>query len=639
MRNALTAAGCERHQIPEHLVMCSELYIAAFEGNTVKVIGLLARSGASAEAPAENGRRSATAPTGCSTDEVTGDRSTLLHIAAWKGHCDLIAQLCRWGNGSLITSVNSSGYTPLHCAAGAGHAGAVEAIIRALAAGANVEEGRLQEILRGRNEAGDTPLHLAARHGHGEAAEALVRVDPGLAAELNGAGVSSLYLAVMSGSVRAVRAILWCRNASAVGPKSQNALHAAVLQSSEMVSLLLQWKPALLSDYDSSKSSPLHFASSDGDCSIIQEMLTHAPPSTAFMLDNEGLSPLHVAALMGHAAIVHLLLQFCPSSADIRDNYGRTFLHAAAMKGHSSIISYAIKKKILEHLLNAQDKEGNTTLHLAVIAGECKVVSKLLSSGKMQANIMNNVGHAPTDLIKNCKGFYSMGRLVLKLYASGAQFQPQRQDYIDKWNVQDIMKWRETTSKNLAVVSTLVATIAFSAAFNIPGSYGNDGRANLAGNSLYSAFLILDTFSVVTSVMATILLVYGRASRSQRSWLGFMVSTHFLWLSLNSMVLGFFAALAAVMSKEKGIKIAMSQLIYYGMYILTTLLSILAMPGSFTSIVKFLISAPKERQRHTKRQISRQYPFAIFYIVNAVLFVIINSLAMASFEVARNLSY
>ncbi|KAF2910691.1 protein ACCELERATED CELL DEATH 6-like [Oryza sativa Japonica Group] len=414
----LTAAGCERHQIPEHLVMCSELYIAAFEGNTVKVIGLLARSGASAEAPAENGRRSATAPTGCSTDEVTGDRSTLLHIAAWKGHSDLIAQLCRWGNGSLITSVNSSGYTPLHCAAGAGHAGAVEAIIRALAAGANVEEGRLQEILRGRNEAGDTPLHLAARHGHGEAAEALVRVDPGLAAELNGAGVSSLYLAVMSGSVRAVRAILWCRNASAVGPKSQNALHAAVLQSSEMVSLLLQWKPALLSDYDSSKSSPLHFASSDGDCSIIQEMLTHAPPSTAFMLDNEGLSPLHVAALMGHAAIVHLLLQFCPSSADIRDNYGRTFLHAAAMKGHSSIISYAIKKKILEHLLNAQDKEGNTTLHLAVIAGECKVVSKLLSSGKMQANIMNNVGHAPTDLIKNCKGFYSMVRLVLKLYAS-----------------------------------------------------------------------------------------------------------------------------------------------------------------------------------------------------------------------------
>lgn len=82
----LTAARCERHQIPEHLVMCSELYIAAFEGNTVKVIGLLARSGASAEAPAENGRRSATAPTGMLQAllfSFCGDGSVLCNISSF----------------------------------------------------------------------------------------------------------------------------------------------------------------------------------------------------------------------------------------------------------------------------------------------------------------------------------------------------------------------------------------------------------------------------------------------------------------------------------------------------------------------------------------------------------------------------
>uniref|UniRef100_A0A0E0F5C0 Uncharacterized protein n=1 Tax=Oryza meridionalis TaxID=40149 RepID=A0A0E0F5C0_9ORYZ len=210
----------------------------------------------------------------------------------------------------------------------------------------------------------------------------------------------------------------------------------------------------------------------------------------------------------------------------------------------------------------------------------------------MQANIMNNAGHTPTDLVENCKGFYSMVRLVLKLYASGAQFQPQRQDYIDKRNVQDIMKWRETTSKKSGCC------------FNTCGN-----------NCLcfpYSGHLLCGHFS------------HGNNTTSL--WESFKVSTLVarlhgltLWLSLNSMVY------------SGGDE--------YGMYILTTLLSILAMPGSFTSIVKFLIGAPKERQRHTKRQISRQYPFAIFYIVNAVLFVIINSLAMASFEVARNLSY
>ena len=45
------------------------------------------------------------------------------------------------------------------------------------------------------------------------------------------------------------------------------------------------------------------------------------------------------------------------------------------------------------------------------------------------------------------------------------------------------MKWREATLKNLAIVSTLVVTVAFSAAFNVPGSYGSDGKANLTVRS------------------------------------------------------------------------------------------------------------------------------------------------------------
>jgi len=67
-----------------------------------------------------------------------------------------------------------------------------------------------------------------------------------------------------------------------------------------MVSLLLQWRPTLASDLDSNKSSPLHFAASSGDCSIIEDILKHAPPSTAYMQDSQGLSALHAAALMGH---------------------------------------------------------------------------------------------------------------------------------------------------------------------------------------------------------------------------------------------------------------------------------------------------------------------------------------------------
>ncbi|XP_066341814.1 protein ACCELERATED CELL DEATH 6-like [Miscanthus floridulus] len=630
-----------KDELPDGMFMCSELYIAAFEGRTEEVLIGLQTGGVHTATAARNGRPRPSPgdarPTGtqhgpcCTTREVTADRSTLLHIAAGQGHRDLVTEL-GLRDGALLFSANSSLDTPLHCAARSGHAGAIEAIVRLARRDADADRLR-EELLGRRNRAGDTALHVAARHGHGEAGEALMKLAPELAAGVNGAAVSPLYLAVMSRSVRAVEAILGYRDASAAGPMSQNALHAAVLQSSEMVSLLLRWQPGLATDLDCYKSSPLHFASSDGDCDIIKEILTYAPPSTAYLQDREGLSALHAAALMGNGPAVKLLLQFCPASADIRDNQGRSFLHVAALRGHSSIVSHVIKNRMLENLLNVQDLEGNTALHLAVQAGEYRVVSKLLSSGKVQVHIMNNEGCTPSDLIENSTSFYSMVRLVVKLNVYQAQFRPQRQDHVKEWAGQDLVKWRLVTSKNLAIVSTLVATVAFSAAFNVPGSYGSDGKATLNGNRMYNAFLVLDTIAVTTAVVATILLVYGRASRSHHSWLDFIISMHFLWLSLLSMMLGFFTAIAATSDKNSTL-IALVRLIYSGLYVLVLLLTILGSPGSLRGVLRLLFG----RKQHLKRRINRQYPFVVIYAFNMLLFIVISNIAISAVDTIGNVS-
>ncbi|KAK3118746.1 hypothetical protein QOZ80_9BG0706330 [Eleusine coracana subsp. coracana] len=627
-----------KEEATERMFMCSDLYIAAFKGQTDVVIGLLTGSN---HATARNGRPSSAARVNdihpgpcCRTREVTADGSTLLHIAAGQGHVNLIAKLCHRDSG-LLSWVNSALDTPLHSAAKAGHAEAIETIVRL--ALDYVEEDLLRGFIGGKNRAGDTALHVAARHGHGAAVEMLMNLGSEMASELNGAGMSPLYLAVMSRSVQAVEAIVGYKDASAAGPTSQNALHAAVLQSAELVSLILRWRPELATDLDANKSSPLHYASSDGDYPIVKEILTYAPASTSYLQDSEGLSALHVAATIGNDHVVRLLLKVHPASADIRDNQGRTFLHAAAMRGHASILSDVKKNRMLDHLLNEQDIEGNTALHLAVQAGEYDVISKLLSSTKVQSHIMNNAGLTPSDLIETSKGFYSMVRLVVKLFAHGSQFKPQRQDHIQKWSGQDIMKWRETTSKNLAIVSTLVATIAFSAVFNVPGSYGSDGKANLNGNHMYNAFVVLDTIAVSAAVMATILLVYGRASRSSnRSWLGFIVSMHFLWLSLLSMMLGFFTGMAAVTGgNNTSTKNVMYRLMYAGLYVLIMLLTSLAMPGSIINVLRFLL-VPKHK-RHDKRRISRQYPFALIYAFNILVFVFINTLGLAAVDTTGNL--
>jgi ankyrin repeat protein len=160
---------------------------------------------------------------------VTAERNTVLHVAAEQGHDELIRELyIRFREEGLLSRRNSALDTPLHCAARAGHASAVAVLVQ-------LAQDRGESILGCKNEAGDTALHLAARRGHGAAVEALVSAAAAetAAAELNNAGVSPLYLAVMSGSVQAVRAITTtCRDASSAGASSQNALHAAVFQSS-----------------------------------------------------------------------------------------------------------------------------------------------------------------------------------------------------------------------------------------------------------------------------------------------------------------------------------------------------------------------------------------------------------------------
>jgi ankyrin repeat protein len=150
-------------------------------------------------------------------------------LAAKQGHAELIQELYdRFGDviRSLLSSRNSAMETPLHCAARAGHDRAVSLLVELAQAC-----GEETTVLRSKNGAGDTALHLAARLGHGEAVEVMVKAAPELASEANHAGVSPLYLAVMSRSVRAVEAITTrCHDASAAGPASQNALHAAVFQ-------------------------------------------------------------------------------------------------------------------------------------------------------------------------------------------------------------------------------------------------------------------------------------------------------------------------------------------------------------------------------------------------------------------------
>jgi Domain of unknown function len=82
---------------------------------------------------------------------------------------------------------------------------------------------------------------------------------------------------------------------------------------------------------------------------------------------------------------------------------------------------------------------------------------------------------------------------VVATLSAYAIFSPQRHDKLKNWT-DKTKKWIDRVSKNLIVVSVLITTIAFSAAFNMPGSYNGNGAANLRqkkSNTTPSSYSIL----------------------------------------------------------------------------------------------------------------------------------------------------
>ncbi|KAE8818734.1 ankyrin repeat-containing protein [Hordeum vulgare] len=271
-------------------------------------------------------------------------------------------------------------------------------------------------------------------------------------------------------------------------------------------------------------------------------------------------------------------------------------------------------------LLNTQDGDGNTPLHLAVAAREPTIAEALLWTGVVRADVMNNDGHTPLDLAAKSSSFYSMVSLVVTLTALGAQFRPQRPDRVQQWDNRNITKWIKETSNSLAVVAVLVAGVAFTAANNLPGSY-EQGMAVLLWKRTFKCFVILDGVALVTSILAVVLLVYGKASRSSRSWKSFAAALHCIWVSLINMILAFYAAIAAVTSTDGVYDISVFVVNLVLVVLFVVLSAFVSPPVSHCIMLKFMWQCDfRGRQGVVRRRINQQYPVASAFVSNLLLF-------------------
>ena len=278
---------------------------------------------------------------------------TALHIAAFKSDFNVVQMLVDIAH-TVVNCRDNKGCTPLHYAVQGGDQESHEDFSRCvellLERGADVEA---------QNSRGSTPLHLAASKMSEKAIRLLIRKGANINLQDN---------------------------------KNQTALHKASRRGRlEIVRLLLDHK-AEIELQDDRGSTPLHLYHRNREA--VQLFLDHGANVT--LRNDKGQTVLHQASQNGHPDIIQLILSRADADADAVDNDGSTPLHLAASEAEE--LSSA--QLLLDHGANIhlQNNKGHTALHVASQRGRLDFMGLLLSRDAI-VDIPDNDGFTPLHLV------------------------------------------------------------------------------------------------------------------------------------------------------------------------------------------------------------------------------------------------
>ncbi|KAK3404199.1 hypothetical protein EUGRSUZ_K00061 [Eucalyptus grandis] len=403
-------------------------------------------------------------------------KNTLLHAAAESD--DNFRAVIPFSPEYLIYFENSKGETPLHIAARAGKAVAVELLLRQ---GVPIEPDHC------RNSA----LHEAVRNGHRKVIDHLVSKNPTLLYRQNKESKSPLCVAVEKRDLEVLKVLLealndgedW-RTSESQRISGMSPVHVAIIhEEKDMLTMMWEKKPWLFHLRDTRGRTPLHFASFknylDGVKFLIEKF-----PTSALEQDSTDYLPIHVACAMDHVRIVEELLQQWPDPAEFPNGLGQNILHVSARHGSIATVKNILKSPKFDHLINARDVMGNTPLHLAALYYQPSVVL-LARDRRVDVNLVNDKNMTALDVVEDDMELFD------------AAFKKVYSEITNTW----------------ALVAALVTSVTFTSGFSVPGGYnGSEGDAGipmLIHKAMYNVFVTCNSIAMYSSIMALVILLWS----------------------------------------------------------------------------------------------------------------------------------
>ena len=174
------------------------------------------------------------------------------------------------------------------------------------------------------------------------------------------------------------------------------ALHKAVLEAN--ISEILECLSHHGVDVnlpDEQGMTPLHLAAREGLNETIKLLLT-VPNIKVNSTSNNGWTPLHIAARLGHAEIVDAILAMPNVNPNMVNSDGWSTLHWAAWHGFPETVTVLLTARGIN--INLADRNQTTPLHLAARNGHGDIISLLLSRSEIAVNALDNEYRTPLHL-------------------------------------------------------------------------------------------------------------------------------------------------------------------------------------------------------------------------------------------------
>lgn len=327
--------------------------------------------------------------------KFTNKDSSLLHVAFSEGHVDIASLLLT--AGAPIDYVDEHGYTPLQTGLAARRTDVCKMLLESeriskvddttFSLGFLTNDAEVVHLLLQKldvddinnNLTGQLALYAAAREGNLDLIKLLLHhgVD---GSDLLASGDALLKFQV---SERTADVVEYLMGKQILDPHRYDTdgwtiIHYGALSDSCRVLDVCRKNSVDFGTLTKSGKSALHIWAGSGKSSaVLEHLLNSSLRSQINGKDEEGWTPLHIAARAGNGVAFELLLQI---GADIssKTNDGETIYHLGARNN-------TIFPRLLESQtyvpVNDQDKEGVTVLHRVSKHSDKKTVGRILSFG------------------------------------------------------------------------------------------------------------------------------------------------------------------------------------------------------------------------------------------------------------------